>query len=94
MGMLDGIIHKVKDDLEWKAGQEISSGIARGAKNVISKGEVDQSKCPKCKKKITESGLKFCPNCGAKLVVTCTKCSVEFPAGTKFCTKCGDALKG
>jgi len=94
MGMLDGFIHKVEDDLEWKAGQEISTGIASGAKRILSKDEANKNKCPKCKKKITESGLKFCPNCGAKLIVTCQACGIEFPAGTKFCTTCGAALKG
>lgn len=93
MGMFDGLIHKVKNNLERKAGQEISSRIVNGAKSVISKEKANKRKCPKCKKKITESGLKFCPNCGAKLVVTCAKCNVEFPQGTKFCTTCGTALK-
>ncbi|MFA5108902.1 MAG: zinc ribbon domain-containing protein [Candidatus Micrarchaeia archaeon] len=96
MGILDGLANKVKSDLEWKAGQEISTGVAKGASKVLNKdgsSSGDKSKCPKCKKPITESGLKFCPECGAKLTLTCKKCAVDYPVGTKFCTKCGTALK-
>ena len=89
MGIFDNIVGKVKSDLEYKAGSEISSGIAKGAKDSLKKGD----KCPKCKTPITESGLKFCPKCGAKLFVECPQCKKTFAVGTKFCTGCGKKLK-
>lgn len=94
MGILDGLANKVKSDLEWKAGQEISTQVSKKASGILNKNSgPDKSKCPKCKKPITESGLRFCPECGAKLILTCKKCNVDFAVGTKFCTKCGTALK-
>lgn len=87
-----GIFDRVKSDLEWKAGQEVSSTIFKGASKLFKKGE-KVNKCPKCKKPITESGLKFCSSCGAKLMVTCQKCVKDFPVGTKFCDQCGEVLK-
>ncbi len=93
MGILDGVANRVKYDMEWKAGSVISDKIAQGASKVLNKGEADKGKCPKCKKPITDSTLKFCPNCGQKLQLTCAKCSISFPWGTKFCTQCGGALK-
>ncbi len=86
-----GIFNRVKSDLEWQAGQEISSGITKGVKHVFKKGE-KTNKCPKCKTPITPD-LKFCPKCGTKLIVTCSKCNVDYPIGTKFCPKCGEKLK-
>ena len=93
MGILDGLIYKVKSDLEWKAGQEVSTAVAKGATSVVRKDDkAAAGKCPKCKAKV-EPGLRFCPNCGAKLMLTCEKCTIDYPVGTKFCTKCGTALK-
>ncbi|MCC7570865.1 zinc ribbon domain-containing protein [Candidatus Micrarchaeota archaeon] len=92
MGFLDNVVNKVKDDLSWKAGQEISSGIAGGAKKAVKGDPNAKKKCPKCKKQITDSSLKFCPHCGTKLFVTCGKCNIDYPVGTKFCTQCGGKL--
>ncbi len=38
------------------------------------------------------SNLKFCGQCGAKLVATCPGCGAESPPGFKFCGQCGAAL--
>lgn len=92
MGIFNEIASKVKSDLTWKAGQGVSSGISSGLSKVVKgKGAAPLKKCPKCKKKLTETGLKFCPSCGFKLVATCTKCTVDFPFGTKFCPQCGNS---
>jgi membrane protease subunit (stomatin/prohibitin family) len=94
MGILDGLMYKVKSDLEWKAGQEVSTAVAKGATGVLKKGDNKAAvgKCPKCKANV-EPGIKFCHNCGAKLTLTCEKCVVDYPIGTKFCTRCGAKLK-
>lgn len=94
MGILDGITNKVKYDLEWKAGQTISDGLAKGAGSVLNKGKPsgDTSVCPKCKKAVPDPRPKFCPGCGAALMVSCKKCKAEYPAGTNFCTSCGTKL--
>jgi len=44
--------------------------------------------CPACGEK-TQKG-KFCMECGAPLVRTCTKCGTEIPTGAKFCPECGE----
>ncbi len=92
MGILDGITRRVESDIEQKAGRAISGGITKGATGMAGKAGGDKNACPKCKKPIPESRPKFCQNCGAKLVLTCPKCNIEFPFGTKFCGKCGTAL--
>ncbi len=93
MGLFDRVVGSVKSNLEWKAGNEISSGIASGVSKVIGGGSDKSRKCPKCKKPVTDSALKFCPECGAKLMVTCAQCNIDYQVGTKFCTQCGQALK-
>jgi predicted RNA-binding Zn-ribbon protein involved in translation (DUF1610 family) len=92
MGIFDSFVNKVKDDITWKAGQEVSSGMSKGVSKVFNREKKDITKCPKCKAKIT-SDLKFCPKCGEKLIVSCPKCEKEYPIGTKFCTECGKVLK-
>lgn len=92
MGFTDDLINKVKNEVSWKVGQEVSSGISKAASKIFEK-KAPVNKCPKCKKVITDAALKFCPDCGAKLLLTCPKCSVDYPVGTKFCTQCGEALK-
>ncbi len=82
------IFGKVKSDLEYRAGSAISNTITNKVKKGFEKG----NKCPKCKKPINDATLKFCPNCGTKLSITCLKCNTDFLAGTKFCTQCGEAL--
>jgi len=93
MGLLDSFANKVKDDLTWKAGQEISSGVSKGVSNIFNKEKGSNNKCPKCKTKITDTTLRFCPKCGQKLIVSCSKCTLDFPMGTEFCTQCGAKVK-
>lgn len=92
MGILDNVMGRVKSDLEYKAGSEISSKLSKKAGDLLDKEKAMAGKCPKCKKPV-QSGVKFCPHCGEKLFVTCPKCNVDYPAGTKFCTQCGGGLK-
>ena len=95
MGFTDDLINKVKNEVSWKLGQEASSGISKVASKIFTKKapEAKVPKCSKCGKEIVDAGLKFCAECGAKLMVTCTKCNVDYPVATKFCTQCGEALK-
>ncbi|MBM4466215.1 MAG: tetratricopeptide repeat protein [Chloroflexi bacterium] len=44
--------------------------------------------CPKCNTENLE-GAKFCLNCGAKLVTTCSQCGSELPLQARFCFVCG-----
>ncbi|MCX6777567.1 MAG: zinc ribbon domain-containing protein [Candidatus Micrarchaeota archaeon] len=94
MGFLDGIAGKVKSDIEWKAGQTITDTVVKGAGSVLNKGgsPTASNSCIKCKKAIPEPRPKFCPSCGAALIVSCKKCNAEYPAGTNFCTGCGTKL--
>ncbi|MDD4353169.1 MAG: zinc ribbon domain-containing protein [Candidatus Nanoarchaeia archaeon] len=95
MGIFDNIVGRVKNDLSYRAGSEISDAITKGANKILGKNpDSGQSgkKCPKCKKKVAE-GLKFCEECGAKLTVSCPKCGAEYPLGKKFCTVDGEKLK-
>ena len=89
MGLLDNLINRTKSDLEYRAGSEISKKV----EDTVRKGLEKKRKCPKCGKALPESALKFCPDCGAKFLVTCKDCNIDYPAGTKFCTQCGKALK-
>ena len=50
--------------------------------------------CPSCGALI-RAGLKFCNECGQKLVQdqkTCPQCSAVIPASAKFCNECGFAF--
>ncbi len=91
MGILDNIISRVTSDLSYRAGSEISDAVTKGASNILKKNP-KIPKCPKCKKEIKE-GLKFCPECGAKLIMTCKACGIDYPIKTKFCTSCGGKLE-
>ncbi|MCX6775968.1 MAG: zinc ribbon domain-containing protein [Candidatus Micrarchaeota archaeon] len=98
MDIFDSVVGKVKSDLTYRAGSEISGGIEKAVKGGVGKAKGDQQpkkvdKCPKCNKPLPEPDLKFCPECGTKLVATCEKCTKDFPYGTKFCTQCGSPLK-
>lgn len=46
--------------------------------------------CPKCNE-VRESGLMFCPDCGAELIreLTCPQCGRQYRDGTKFCPEDG-----
>ncbi|MBW8873327.1 MAG: AAA family ATPase [Acidobacteria bacterium] len=48
-------------------------------------------KCPQCQFDCLP-GMKFCGQCGAKLVALCSQCGTESPPGFKFCGECGSAL--
>jgi class 3 adenylate cyclase/tetratricopeptide (TPR) repeat protein len=50
-------------------------------------------KCPQCQFD-NPSGMKFCGQCGTKLVPVCPKCGTENPSGFKFCGECGHSLTG
>jgi hypothetical protein len=90
-----GIASKVQSDLQWKAGQTITDSVVKGASGVLNKGKgssAPTNACPKCKKAIPDPRPKFCPGCGAALMVSCKKCNAEYPSGTNFCTGCGTKL--
>jgi rRNA maturation endonuclease Nob1 len=98
MGIFDDVISKVKSDAKYEVSSGISSGVRAGFKKGVGIFSKDKSikpldKCPKCKTKISDPNLKFCSECGAKLSVNCSKCSIDFPIGTKFCNQCGGPLK-
>lgn len=94
MGIFDGVLGKVKSDLEWKAGQAISDTVVKGASKAVKKDGPGgaANACTKCKKPLPDPRPKFCPNCGFLLTVTCSKCNAEYPTGTNFCTGCGTKL--
>ena len=92
MGILDNVMGRVKNDLEYRAGSEISSGISKKAGELLDKEKAMAGKCPKCKKPV-QAGVKFCTNCGAKLLLSCSKCNIDYPSDTKFCAQCGGPVK-
>jgi predicted RNA-binding Zn-ribbon protein involved in translation (DUF1610 family) len=92
MGVFDSLANRIRDDLTYKAEEGVSDAVSKGVSKIFNK-EKGSGKCPKCKTKITDSSLKFCPKCGAKLIVTCSKCNLDYPQGTKFCTQCGSKVK-
>ncbi len=47
--------------------------------------------CPRCRRE-PPSGAEFCPECGAKLFVSCAQCGTANDLDHRFCTKCGQAL--
>ncbi len=54
--------------------------------------EGKQTICPNCGKPASEG--KFCSNCGADLsLFVCEQCGTESPAGTRFCSECGNRLQ-
>jgi len=95
MGFLDDIKNRVKNEVSYKVGQGASEGIDKITSRIFNKTSSGEKmpKCPKCGKEISDLGLRFCPDCGQKLLLTCSKCTVDYPSGTKFCTQCGEALK-
>jgi predicted RNA-binding Zn-ribbon protein involved in translation (DUF1610 family) len=91
MGFGDSIFRKVKSDLEWSAAREASRGVQDSIRKGLKKTTV--AKCPSCGAAITQPGIKFCSSCGARLVVTCPACRIDFPLNTKFCNRCGGKLQ-
>src|SRR6266540_4594269 len=47
--------------------------------------------CTRCRRE-PPSGAEFCPECGAKLFVSCAQCGTANDLDHRFCTKCGQAL--
>jgi class 3 adenylate cyclase/tetratricopeptide (TPR) repeat protein len=47
--------------------------------------------CPECKFQNLD-GMKFCGQCGSKLVLLCPGCRFENPDGYSFCGQCGEFL--
>lgn len=52
--------------------------------------------CPSCHTQVA-AGVKFCPNCGAKMEVapapvTCANCGAVVPTGSRFCPECGKTV--
>lgn len=93
MGIFDSVVGKVTTDLTNKAASGISSGVSGAVNKGVTKASAPAPRqCPKCKKKISDLSVKFCPDDGTKLFLVCEKCKTEYPLNTKFCTKDGQAL--
>ena len=45
-------------------------------------------KCPRCQAE-NRIGLRFCEDCGARLVAVCPSCGAEVTPGKRFCGTCG-----
>ncbi len=48
-------------------------------------------RCPVCQNE-NRTGVKFCEQCGNKLVLVCPGCGARLPAGNNFCGECGHPL--
>lgn len=86
------IIRDITRRVEYNVESGVSSKISSDIQKALFGGK-DQPKCPKCGKPITNSLLRFCPNCGTKLTVDCKNCNLAFPLATKFCARCGAPLE-
>ena len=47
--------------------------------------------CPRCQQEAPLDS-EYCPECGAKLALTCSQCGIANAPGHKFCKKCGQPL--
>ena len=45
-------------------------------------------KCPRCQSQNRE-GVRFCEECGARLVTSCSSCGAELLPDKRFCGSCG-----
>jgi class 3 adenylate cyclase/tetratricopeptide (TPR) repeat protein len=45
-------------------------------------------RCPRCQQD-NPTDARFCPGCGAHLVLACGACGAELPGGARFCPQCG-----
>ena len=45
-------------------------------------------KCPRCQSQNRE-GVRFCEECGGRLVTSCASCGAELLPDKKFCGSCG-----
>ena len=61
----------------------------------LDEASAQKVKCTKCGASV-KAGMKFCPECGAKMgvgaTVKCAKCGAEVPEGSKFCPECGQPM--
>ena len=61
----------------------------------LDEASAQKVKCAKCGASV-KAGMKFCPECGAKMgvgaTVKCAKCGAEVPEGSKFCPECGQPM--
>ncbi|MBI4240885.1 MAG: AAA family ATPase [Candidatus Rokubacteria bacterium] len=48
-------------------------------------------KCDRCQQE-NPAGMKFCGECGARLVLLCSACRASNPPSSKFCGECGAPL--
>ena len=49
--------------------------------------------CPSCGTE-SQSGAKFCPECGTRLNAACPSCGATLTPAAKFCSECGTPLPG
>ncbi len=75
---------------------EIEKFIMSGGKSVVvslgSKIKDDEVECPSCHSK-NPKGMKFCKDCGTKLVKECRYCGADISGNTSFCPSCGKPVK-
>lgn len=90
MGIIDNIVNKAENEAEYSVNNKINSEITSGFNKIGSAKNV--LKCPNCKAPLPDPSPRFCPKCGAKLIVTCTKCKKDYPIGTQFCPDDGTKL--
>lgn len=67
----------------WAEGASLSASCF-GSENKVMK-------CPSCHHE-NPSGLKFCGECGARLILACPSCGATNPPEQKFCGECGAKL--
>ncbi|HKA63684.1 MAG TPA: zinc-ribbon domain-containing protein, partial [Methylomirabilota bacterium] len=48
-------------------------------------------KCPRCQSQNRE-GVRFCEDCGGRLVTVCPSCGAELVPEKKFCGSCGSPV--
>lgn len=95
MGFLDNVISSAESQVQSSTERSINSKISGsigGIGNNSNKSQSQVDKCPKCSAALPSPMPKFCPKCGAKLFITCSKCNNDFPLGTKFCPNDGTKL--
>ena len=48
-------------------------------------------RCPRCQSQNRE-GVRFCEDCGGRLVTVCASCGAELLPEKKFCGSCGSSV--
>lgn len=82
--------NEIFDEIEkfiMSGGKSVS--VSFGATKALKENEV---LCPKCKT-ANPKGIKFCNNCGGKLVNECANCHTDVGLGIKFCPSCGSSME-